>query len=154
MLKKISLYIKDSALTFFTNMLTFIKNNKLILLGCVVAVISVIVFKVYQMPVTPELIETHVQKTGEISNKVDSTTLRQQIHSAQYRQDLECASIRVMLKKRDPRISIPRLEWKLEHASTPRDKENIKRAIECFKQRPGVHDGEIETYLRNKPSKR
>ena len=46
MRKKIH-YVKDSVLTFFTNMLIFIKNNKLILLGCALAVISVIVFKVY-----------------------------------------------------------------------------------------------------------
>ena len=105
------------------------------------------------MPVTPELVETSVQKSSEISNKVNSVTLRQQLHAPAYRKELECASIRVMLKKKDPRISIARLEWKLDHASTPRDKENIQKAIACFKERPGVHDGEIETYLRNKQSK-
>jgi len=138
---------------FLNRLFIFVKENIFIILSFIFG--AILLFIVYKY--LPGVIKSMFQKSDEqLQKEAKDALFRKEIHDAEklrQQQEKDCAAIRVMAKRKNPRISVSRLEWQLAHATKQQDKEYLQKVITCFKQKPGPYDGEIEAYFKGKSRK-
>ena len=140
MLKKLIHVVIAYGTRLGNKVIRFIIQYKIILLGLLLLVLSVIFCKVVYFG--PELVATQIA-TKESENAVNNVTQQQ-------RHEIECSAIRALLKKRNPRITLARLERELAKMTLPHEVENMRKIIECFKEKPGPNDKHVEDYIKNR----
>lgn len=145
MIKKILRNIKTLSSMMWKYIITLIKNNPEIVFSIVLALVSAFIYRKYQI-YSDNATKIEQKRVEDMRIRKEYQAYAKQQHEA----ELECATIRELLKRKEPRMSIPRLEWKLKHAKTQHEKEDLQKAIECFKKKPGQLDDEMATNVRLK----
>ena len=146
---------KDNHVVAYWNMLKlFIKPYVPIFLGTILMIISLILFKSYHFNPEFEQMDIMVQKSiNDIndSRNVVNNVAQQQIYAAHRRHfEVKCSIIRALVRNRNPLVTVTRLETALAKATTPYEIANLRKIIECFKEKPGPNDKLVEDYIRNR----
>lgn len=130
---------------FGTIIIDFVKKYRFILLGMCLFMLSVMLLKAYHFG--PDLDATKIA-TKESKNTVNDVTQRQ--INAQHRHEVECSMVRALLKKRNPHMTLARLQRELARMTLPDEIENTRKIIECFKEKPGPNDKLVQDILKRK----